>query len=130
MFFQRARTNTWHIFFTYLYLVLVTLSGFIAGVAFCFTPKPDTTAVAFLAFLDGAVNLFYATLTNTEKGSNLSQGQLPKTYSSSQRTRSRRCGYGVLRIGNRILMVLHSLLVLISVAGAIELAIAYRYSNP
>jgi hypothetical protein len=35
------------------YLVILTLAGFIDGVAFSFTPKPDATVISFLAFLDG-----------------------------------------------------------------------------
>jgi hypothetical protein len=35
-----------------------------------------------------------------------------------------------LRVFNRVLMSLHVALVILSVAGAIELALTYRYTNP
>lgn len=38
---------------------MVTLSGLIDGIALAFTPKPDTTGAAFLAFIDGAVGIIY-----------------------------------------------------------------------
>jgi len=50
----------------------------------------------------------------------------------SQKPKSRSCKFcrGFWVIGIRILMVLHAFFVIISVAGAIELALLYRYYNP
>ena len=48
------------------YLILVTLSGLVDGVAFSFTPKPDTTAIAFLAFIDGSIGIIQIKLANEE----------------------------------------------------------------
>lgn len=154
MFFRNIPTHTWHNHFLCTYLVVLTLSGFIGGVAFCFTPKPDTTAVAFIACFDGVISMIYIILADTERQSSLphhtasavqsnialtvkaagaktaSQSNFIHRDSSGQHPKSRKCRSGAFRIGNRILMMLHSLLVLMSVAGAIELAMAYRHNNP
>jgi hypothetical protein len=155
MFFRNIPTHTWHNYFLYLYLLVLALSGFIGGVAFCFTPKIDTTAVAFLACFDSVIGMIYITSADMGKESNLpnhtasadqsnitlsvktaaaraapSQGNFLYRDSSGQRSKSRKCRSDGLRISNRILMILHSLLFLLSVAGAIELAMAYRYNNP
>ena len=156
MFFRSIPTHTWHNIFFYLYLAVLTLCGLIDGIAFCLTPKSDTIAIAFLAFIDGVISAIYLAVSGLEREPNVlplaiiadqtsipialtgkdaatrlpSQGSLPGSYFSRRRSRSRKCGHRSLRIGNRALMSLHSLLVLISVAGAIELALAYHYTNP
>ena len=154
MSFRNTPTHAWHNVFLYLYIVVLTLSGIIGGVAFCMTPKPDSIAVELLAFLDGVGGIIYITIAQTEQEPSLlpqivSEGQNNisptgkdsavriSSYTNSlditpdsRRLKSRSCQYRTLRIGNRILMVLHSLLVLISVAGAIELAVAYQHTNP
>lgn len=154
MSFRNTPTHAWHNVFLYLYIVVLTLSGIIGGVAFCMTPKPDSIAVEFLAFLDGVGGIIYITIAQTEQEPSLlpqivSEGQNNisptgkdsavriSSYTNSlditpdsRQLKPRSCQYRTLRIGNRILMVLHSLLVLISVAGAIELAVAYQHTNP
>jgi hypothetical protein len=69
------------------------------------------------------------TITGTER---LVDMQVSETFNIARirQSRIRKCSHGFLRVGNRFLMVLHCLLVLISTAGAIELALLYRYTNP
>jgi hypothetical protein len=61
-----------------------------------------------------------------------SASPLRRNYDDTINSESRFCRYRsvVLRVSNRILMVIHAALVVLSVAGAIELALAYRYTNP
>jgi hypothetical protein len=136
--------------FLYAYLVLLALSGFVGGVAFCFSPKPDTTAVTFLACVDAVIGIVYITLVDSEREPNICRpishedqnrtapiskssaadqgdtlgGDPSRPHPASQKWA---CG---LRVLNRILMVVHLLLAVIFVAGSIELAMAYRYVNP
>ena len=42
---------------------MVALSGLIDGIAFAFTLKPDTRAVAFLAFIDGTIGIISMVIT-------------------------------------------------------------------
>lgn len=145
------------------YLIVVTLSGLVDGVAFCFTPKPDTTATAFLAFIDGSVGIIKMKLASEETHQKVTQrgpeqqndadiqnssaaGSASHTIFESEycetsntemvmgsrkhNSRFRKFCRVFLEISNRILMALHTLFVVISAAGAIELALLYRYENP
>lgn len=55
-----------------------------------------------------------------------------KLCSTTKRNKSRlrRCGCTTLKVCNRIFMVIHTALVILSVAGAMELALTYRFTNP
>lgn len=144
---------------------MLALSGLLDGIAFSFTPKSDTTAISFLAFLDGIAAIINNFLTNKIQSVELNEGSIiaqhrtdtayndssvPKTYQAltgnantsasvspegcnktiNSGSRFRRCGFTTLRVSNRILMVIHALLLVLSVAGAIELALTYRFANP
>lgn len=156
MYLRKVRTIGWHDLFLHAYLIIVILAGFIGGVAFCFATKPDSSAVAFLAFIDGLIGAVYKFITakenktrllqyssssTSDRGNNASTQKrdiaetIIRREAESIRTpnpdyKCRKLGRKFSRQVNRVLMVIHSLLVLISVAGAIELAIAYSYKNP
>jgi hypothetical protein len=124
--------NKWHGFFANAYLIILTLCGLIDGIAFSFTPKPDTTAISFLSFFDGIVALIDHFRIKNIQSVDTSDSLIPERGNAivKSKSRSRRCVYGALRVCNRVLMSLHIALVILSVAGAIELALTYRYTNP
>jgi hypothetical protein len=124
--------NKWHDFFANGYLVILTLCGLINGIAFSCTPKPDTVAISFLSFFDGIVALIDNFRIKTIQSVHTSASLLPENGNGIVKSKSpfRRCGYAALRISNRVLMSLHVVLIVLSVAGAIELALTYRYINP
>jgi hypothetical protein len=124
--------NKWHRFFANGYPIILTLCGLIDGIAFSFTPKPDTTSISFLSFFDGIVALINNFRIKNIESVDTSASLLPESGNGivKSKSRSRRCGYGALRVFNRVLMSLHVALVILSVAGAIELALTYRYINP
>ena len=123
MSFRDTPSHAWHNVFLYLYIVVLTLSGIIAGVAFCLTPKPDSIAVAFFAFLDGVSGIIYITIAQTEREPSLlprivSEGQnnislagkdsavrissftnSPDTTPGSRRLKSRSCRYRTVGSG-------------------------------
>jgi len=129
---RNPAVNKWHGFFSNGYLIILSLCGLIDGIAFCFTPKPDTTAISFLSFFDGIVALIDNFQIKNIQSVDNSVSLLPESGNGigKSKSRSRRCGYGALRVSNRVLMGLHIALVILSVAGAIELALTYRYANP
>lgn len=47
-----------------------------------------------------------------------------------RQSRLRRYGCTAFRVSNRILMVIHAAVLILSMAGAVELALAYRFANP
>jgi hypothetical protein len=122
----------WHGLFANGYLIILTICGLIDGIAFSFTPKPDTTAISFLSFFDGVVAIFNHLRIKNIQPVDTSASLLPESGNRifKSKSRFRRCGYAALRVSNRVLMSLHVVLIILSVAGAIELALTYRYTNP
>lgn len=158
---QSFGTNKWSDIIGTGYLALLTLAGCMDGVLFAFTPKADTIAVSFLAFLDGVSVIVYKFYEKGSQGADQnaaagvqyqnvspkngptassqdlefeigSEDIIPKPTSTNKRqnSRLRRCGVTTLKVFNRILMVIHAALVILSVVGAVELALTYRYANP
>ena len=145
---------------------MVALSGLIDGIAFAFTPKSDTRAVTFLAFIDGTIGILPMVITGKKSNphdprdgligvqqylappqkSHAMMDSAPHTVTEAERladvqpsnrqnsakehSRLRKSFHVFLRVGNRCLIVLHCLFSVISTAGAIELALLYRYTNP
>jgi hypothetical protein len=132
MSFRNPPVNKWHGFFANGYLIILTLCGLIDGIAFSFTPKPDTTAISFLSFFDGIAALIDKFRIKNIQSVDTSASLLPESSNGivKSKPRFRRWGYAALRVSNRVLMSLHVLLIVLSVAGAIELALTYRYTNP
>jgi hypothetical protein len=129
---RNSQIDKWHGFFANGYLITLTLCGLIDGIAFSFTPKPDTTAISFLSSFDGIIALIDNFRIKNNQSVDTPVSLLPEGGNGIVRSKSRprRCGYGTLRVSNRVLMSLHVILVILSVAGAIELALTYRYTNP
>ncbi len=166
MCYPQLLTKRWSDVLLTGYLVILTFAGFIDGVALSFTPKPDATAISFIAFLDGLTAIVHKLCArNTQKldpcaTPALLQHQivgtqtppsvskhplrgletditsteriLPEARSTTNRhqSRLRRCGYATLKVCNRVLMGLHTIFVILSIFGTIELALTYRYTNP
>jgi hypothetical protein len=127
---QNLPAKRWYSFFANGYLIILTVCGLIDGIAFCFTPKPDTVAISFFTFLDGIVAITNNYLVNKVEPAD--SPSFPETGSRiiKPESRFRRRGYVALRVSNRILMAIHVVLVAITVAGAVELALTYSYTNP
>lgn len=59
MYKKRPSSKSQRRIFLKLYLVVVTLAGAIDAFAFALVPKPDTSVLSFLAFLDGTLAILY-----------------------------------------------------------------------
>lgn len=56
---NKTFSKSWHLGFSYLYWIVLTLSGFLCGVAYAFTPKSDAVAIQFLVFLSALIGGIY-----------------------------------------------------------------------
>lgn len=156
--------NKWYLRFSLFYWISTSLSGFICGIAFTFTPKPDVVAIEFLVFFSALTAVMYLIFTKQsqprealvnrqdlheamiiQSSSNEHSTTIPgdhqhiAKFDSSQRgeprwpQRGRRCSRLCLRICkifNRFLKVVHWGFSVLFIAGAIVLALSYRFSNP
>jgi hypothetical protein len=112
-----------------IYLVVLVLGGFIDGVALSFVRKPDSVALSFLAFADGVTGILYYMLRKSSSAYYV-ESNVDSSINNTSKASWRSCGYYSLRVINRILMVFHGVLILLSMAGSIELALTFRYENP
>lgn len=156
--YTRVFRKSSYAWLTYLYWITVTLSGFMCGVSYAFTPKPDTSAIQFLSFLVGMISLaallylhrnrskeslILQTGGNANKDAATVSHELPTfvdgadlaaTNLLSRRarrsTRSSRFCFSFCRIINRFLKVVHWAMSILFISGAITLALTYRFSNP
>ena len=156
--YTRVFRKRFYAWLTYLYWITVTLSGFMCGVGYAFTPKPDTTAIEFLSFLVGMISLaalsylhrnqFRESLIlqndgNSNKDAPTTSHELPKfahgaepaatslpSRQARRSTRGSRFCFSFCRIINRFLKVVHWAMSILFISGAITLALAYRYPNP
>jgi hypothetical protein len=76
-------------------------------------------------FLTGGLALFSILYLLRKDQSKAHNGHIREQQSLRQRYLST-----LLRTGNRILMTLHMLFLILSTSGSIQLALLYRYSNP
>jgi hypothetical protein len=161
---RRSPARKCYSFFSHAYLITLSVSGLIDGIAFTFTSKPDALAISFLTFLGGIVAVVHNILRYVNKPEDLPENfiithdvhnnstrlmfapQTPaeidnvimpvlvSTENQDHATEARSwfCKPGVkwFRILNRVFMFVHAALVILSVVGAIELALTYRYTNP
>lgn len=163
----RTRTfrKQWYIRFSYLYWITITLSGFMCGVAYALTPKPDVVAVGFLISFSAStavISLLYMQQSHFQENStrghveyevrippsgsntdgttiqeNLQYTDDPDIIRTDQPPRlqrgrrycSRFC-FNFWKIFNRFLKVIHWAFSVLFIAGAIGLALSYRFSNP
>ena len=160
----RTFRKKWYIKFSYLYWITIALSGFICGVAYAFTPKPDVVAVGFLVFFSASsavISLICMQRSQNKEnfmrghsgyearilqsGSNTDSTTIQENLQftddpSINRTeqplrlqRGRRCSrlcFNFWKILNRFLKVIHWAFSVLFIAGAITLALSYRFSNP
>lgn len=156
------RTRKWTDIFGTAYLIILTLAGLMDGIAYSFTPKPDTIAISFLAFADGVAAMVYKfgakgsqvgvswtalaaaryqtvpsqihSLASSQDLGRITgvETTISEAHNAAKvhRSRLRSCGYATLKVLNRILMVIHAALVILSVMGAVVLALTYRFPNP
>ena len=67
-FFLLATINTrsfckqWYLGFSYIYWITIAVSGFVCGVAYAFTPKPDVTAIEWITFFSAFLGVAYLSL--------------------------------------------------------------------
>lgn len=156
--YTRVFRRSFYAWLTYLYWITVTLSGFMCGVGYAFTPKHDTTAIQFLSFLAGMISLaalFYLHRTrfsenlilqsdgNSNKDAATTSHELPTfadgaepaaisllSRQAKRSTRGSRFCLSFCRIINRFLKVVHWAMSIMFISGAITLALTYRYPNP
>ena len=134
------------VFFRHLYWALLSLCGLIAGIAYSRTPKPECAAVEIIAFLHATGALLFLFLAKEAEFDHQSVNCTHEIDSRNSLTanvspfveRVGRWKSPALptwvskpsRIVNRFLMVLHVLLSILAVSGAIQLALLYRFANP
>lgn len=168
----RTRTfrKSWYLGCTYTYWTTLALSGFICGISYSFTPKPDVTAIHFFIFLNGltgvaslflrracakgspvqghvedtrvisseveATNYTMAPRKPSENidGPEISLSGIDPTLrrpaSMRQPNRVSRYCLSFWKVSNRFLKSVHWAMSVLFIAGAINLALAYRFTNP
>lgn len=165
--YTRAFRKRWFLWLAYVYWITLTLSGFMCGICYSFTPKPDVIAIQFFIFftaLTGVGILFVMHKNHSEQS--LIQSSLefegghvesedntnkfdtrarvfpapnadsdthaggPELRSQKYRGRVSRYCLTFGRIFNRFLKVVHWVMSVMFVAGAITLALSYRFTNP
>lgn len=163
----RAFKKRWTLWLTYVYWITLTLSGFMCGVCYSLTPKPDTTAVQFLICFTGLTGVGFIFILNTKHAreargqirleaegihlegeeninkqdmtarilsdptvdSQTSPGELRLIRQKHSGRASRFC-LSFWRKFNRFLKAIHWAMSVMFIAGAITLALTYRFSNP
>lgn len=163
----RAFKERWALWLTYVYWITLTFSGFMSGVCYSLTPKPDTIAIQFLICFTGLTGVGFIFFLHTEHSreapnhirleaegihpegeeninkqdttarilsdptidSETSPGELQLTCQKHSGRASRLC-LSFSRIFNRFLKALHWAMSIMFIAGAITLALTYRFANP
>lgn len=111
------------------------------AVCYSFTPKPDATAIQFLIFfagLTGVGSLFFLRPKNSTEGLGQNnpefegrqlerEDDINKRYTTA---RASRFCLSFWRIFNRFLKVVHWAMSVMFIAGAMTLALSYRFTNP
>lgn len=153
-----GRTRTfralWYLCCSYIYWTTLAVSGFMCAVAYSMTPKPDVVAIQSLIFLNGltgvssliALHRIHArrglnqgnmelSSENITTGPAVTNNKLPGhtgkiPTSSHQGSRGVRNFYCICKIFNRFLKVVHWVMSILFIAGAIQLGLTYSFTNP
>jgi hypothetical protein len=110
------KTSHFKLIFRWIYWTVITLTTFIAGVGWAISGKPNAAAIQFLAAIDGMTGctlLFWKDPWHSE----LLNSILSKWYQRAAR--------GL----NRFFKIIHTMFNILFAAGAIILALQFRYQN-
>lgn len=138
--------------FRLVHLSVCVATGFATGVCHAIVPKPDTAIVDFLSFFQGLIALAYHGLVLKKRTQDRSQSldvvsnsprrdpspKLSATVLSAYKSRDtsngrrhrRSCAHRAITSFNVLLLIIHMTVLILFTAGAIQLAMLYRYQNP
>lgn len=113
---------------TTMYWSVLGVSAFACAICYGLTPKPDATAIQALIFINSLVALtrIFFGLRSREKQQNLER------ISSDANRNARLFSSSIAFVNglNRLLKFVRFVLSVLFLAGAIQLAMQYRYQNP
>jgi hypothetical protein len=124
---------------SFIYWIVLTVSGFACTIAYGFTPKPDAVGIQVLIFLTGLFGLLILILVphvpniNTEQSGVTHYEAAANTPSNSKQQgipKKRKCFYATGRYLNRFLKLIHTILSILFIIGGVNLAMTYKYQNP